>query len=154
MITLETNYSKKLGLPGYSSHQFSITLRTELAELSQVKAESNRLYQLLQQSVDNSIRETGYLPESNGNHTPKPTNGNGSSDVWQCSDKQKALILKVVEENLLDKNEVEAMAKDLFDTPVRMLNKLQASNFIDLLLKKHGGKQNGGRRGRLAGVAK
>jgi hypothetical protein len=29
MITLECNYSKKLGLPGYSSHQFAITLRTE-----------------------------------------------------------------------------------------------------------------------------
>lgn len=32
MITLEANYSKKIGLPGYSSHQFSITLRTEIAD--------------------------------------------------------------------------------------------------------------------------
>jgi hypothetical protein len=34
MITLECNYSKKIGLPGYSSHQFSITLRTESAALT------------------------------------------------------------------------------------------------------------------------
>ena len=33
MITLECNYSKKLGLPGYSSHQFAITLRTEITDL-------------------------------------------------------------------------------------------------------------------------
>ena len=61
MITLECNYSKKLGLPGYSSHQFSITLRTEISDLTQVQAESARLYKLLQEGVDTSIKETGYL---------------------------------------------------------------------------------------------
>ena len=59
MITLECNYSKKLGLPGYSSHQFAITLRTEIADLTQVQAESARLYKLLQEGVDISIKETG-----------------------------------------------------------------------------------------------
>ncbi len=39
-ITLEANYSKKLGLPGYSSHQYSVTVRTELADLNQVDVES------------------------------------------------------------------------------------------------------------------
>ena len=68
MITLECNYSKKLGLPGYSSHQFAITLRTEIADLTQVQAETARLYKLLQEGVDTSIKETGYLPtNSNGN---------------------------------------------------------------------------------------
>ncbi len=67
MITLECNYSKKIGLPGYSSHQFSITLRTEIADLTQVQAESARLYRLLQEGVDSSIKETGYLPATNGN---------------------------------------------------------------------------------------
>jgi len=52
MITLETNYSKKIGLPGYSSHQFSVSLKTELTDVSQVQQESTRLYGLLQQSVD------------------------------------------------------------------------------------------------------
>ena len=54
MITLECNYSKKLGLPGYSSHQFAITLRTEIADVNQVQAESARLYKLLQDGVDTS----------------------------------------------------------------------------------------------------
>ncbi|MGO9203643.1 MAG: hypothetical protein ACLQM8_24225 [Limisphaerales bacterium] len=44
MITLECNYSKKLGLPGYRSYQFSITPRTEIEDLPQVQAESARLY--------------------------------------------------------------------------------------------------------------
>jgi hypothetical protein len=56
MITLECNYSKKLGLPGYSSHQFSISLKTELADASQVQAESSRLYKLLQNGVDKPTR--------------------------------------------------------------------------------------------------
>jgi hypothetical protein len=34
MITLEANYSKKIGLPGYSSHQFSVTLKSELADIT------------------------------------------------------------------------------------------------------------------------
>ncbi len=76
MNTLECNYSKKLGLPGYSSHQFSITLRTELGDLGQVQAESARLYRLLQEGVDTSIRQIGYLPSVNGNGNG---NGNGSN---------------------------------------------------------------------------
>ena len=64
MITLECNYSKKLGLPGYSSHQFAITLRTEISDLTQVQPESARLYKLLQEGVDTSIKETGYLVRS------------------------------------------------------------------------------------------
>jgi DNA replication protein DnaC len=60
MITLECNYSKKIGLPGYSSHQFSITLRTEIADVNQVQQESARLYQLQQNGVDSSIQEIGY----------------------------------------------------------------------------------------------
>ena len=38
-IVLEANYAKKLGLPNFSSHQYSVTIRTELTDLSQVEAE-------------------------------------------------------------------------------------------------------------------
>jgi hypothetical protein len=31
MVILEATYSKKLGLPGYSSHQYSVTVRAEVA---------------------------------------------------------------------------------------------------------------------------
>ena len=51
-IILEAAYSKKLGLPNYSSHSYVVSIRTELSDLTQVEEESARLYSLLQQSVD------------------------------------------------------------------------------------------------------
>lgn len=154
MITLEANYSKKIGLPGYSSHQFSITLKTEIQDVSQVQNESARLYRVLQDSVDESIQEIGYLPETNGSsngnghnghsngHSIGYTNGRGNGDIWSCSAKQKELILKIVSENQLDKNQIEALAKERFNTPVKALNKLQASGLIKELLEKYPSKNS------------
>ena len=137
-ITLEANYSKKVGLPGYSSHQFSITLKTEIADLSQAQTESARLYTQLQDSVDQSICEVGWLPESNG------SNGNGhSGDAWNCSDKQRELITKLVGEHHLDKGEVDATSHDMFGVGVKDLNKLQASGLIERILDEHGGGRKG-----------
>ena len=50
-IRLIANYSKRLGLPGYSSHQFSVSVETELVATDDVAAESQRLYDLLQTNV-------------------------------------------------------------------------------------------------------
>ena len=163
MITLEANYSKKIGLPGYSSHQFSITLKSEIADLSKVQDESARLYQELQHAVDTSIQDVGYLPDGNGNgngNTPsRPsngrtthTNGNGNGkEVWNCSDKQRDLIIKIVDEHKLDKNDIEKLSQERFSKGVKALNKLEASGLIDELLEKHGGKQNGRNRFQKAG---
>ena len=62
MIKLIANYSKRLGLPGYSSHQFSVSCETEITNVSDVAAESARLYETLQQSVDEQIQTTGFVP--------------------------------------------------------------------------------------------
>ena len=59
MITLEANYSKKIGLPGYSSHQFSVTLKSELSDIAQAEKESARLYEVLQHSVDRNEQRPG-----------------------------------------------------------------------------------------------
>ncbi len=67
-IQLEANYSKKLGLPGYSSHQYSVTIRIELGDIKQVEAESARLYTLLQGCVDRDIQQTGFLPANGNGH--------------------------------------------------------------------------------------
>jgi hypothetical protein len=151
MITLECNYSKKLGLPGYSSHQFAITLRTEIADLAQVQQESARLYKLLQEGVDTSIKETGYLP-TNGKGKGKTNNGNGrgngnnqpaNNDAWNCSDKQRDLIQNIVNDHKLEKAKVESLAQDRFGKGVKALNKLEASGLIEELLEQTG--QNKGR---------
>jgi hypothetical protein len=146
-IHLEANYSKKLGLPGYSSHQYSVTIKTEVNDPNQVQAESNRLYQLLQTCVDSQIQRTGYLPDDRGATVPiNQANGNGGTETWACSAKQQALILEIVQEHQLDKNDIEKLAQDRFGKGVKQLNKLEASGLIDELLETHG-KQNGnGRR--------
>jgi hypothetical protein len=152
MITLEANYSKKIGLPGYSSHQYSVSLKTELADVTQVQTESARLYAVLQQSVDNNIQQVGFLPNGNGNgngngHSNGHTNGNGNcnghppmaeTDRWNCSDKQKELILKIVTEHKLDKTKIEQLALDRFAKGVKALNKLEASGLIEELLVQTG----------------
>ena len=142
-LILEANYSKKIGLPGYSSHQFMVTLRTEITDLNTVQAESDRLYGLLQTAVDSSLQRVGYLPE------PPPKNGNGnghSNDAWQCSPKQRKLILKITDEHKLDKVAVDQLAIDRFGKGVRQLNKLEMSGLLDELLEQVGQKPNNGRR--------
>ena len=146
-IILEAAYSKKLGLPNYSSHSYVVSIRTELSDLTQVEAESRRLYALLQQSVDQQIQQVGFLPEGTtyGLDQPAHSNGDGhpstqpkSSDTWVCSAKQKALVLSLVEQHSLDKQDVEALAKEMFGLPVKTLNRLQASGLIEELLERHG----------------
>lgn len=157
-IVLEANYAKKLGLPGYSSHQYSVSIRTELTNLSQVEAESAKLYHLLQDSVDGSIQEVGFMPDPNtygtshGNGTQTTeANGRGAhhasgSKAWACSDKQRELIEKIVAENNIDKTEVEQLAQEFFSVGVRQLNRLQASGLIDELLERFcGGNRKSGR---------
>ena len=160
-LKLIANYSKRLGLPGYSSHQFSVSVETEISNINDVAGESSRLYQTLQQSVDEEIQHTGFVPDhgygmdgkTNGNGSSNDhanrTNGNGSGnghtngngDGWTCSDKQRDLILKLVDEHSLDKGQVDDTSRDMFGVGVRELNKLQASGLIERILDEHGGRK-------------
>ena len=161
MLIIEANYSKKLGLPGYSSHQYSVTLRAEITDLSQVSAKSQELHALMQSCVDREIQQTGFLPGevvpiNNGNGH---TNGNGhhrstkpAEEPWQCSPKQKELIIKITDENKLDKNQVEQLAQDRFGKGVRQLNKLEASGLIEELLEQTGQSKPRNQRFQKAGV--
>jgi hypothetical protein len=152
MITLEANYSKKLGLPGYSSHQYSLTVRKEVGDISQVENESRQLFATLQSNVDRDIQNTGFLPGANGNGHRNGGNGNGNGhgngqrpadERWKCSDKQRNYILEIVAESKLDKMEVEKLAQERFGKPVKALNKLEASGLIEELIERTGGKGQG-----------
>jgi hypothetical protein len=145
-LIIEANYSKKIGLPGYSSHQYSLTLRAEVSDVSQVSAKSQELHGLMQECVDRELQQTGFLPgiepaKTNGNGR---SNGNGNGhqkpedDKWNCSDKQRDLIIKITDENKLDKNNVEKLAHDRFGKGVKQLNKLEASGLIEELLEQTG----------------
>jgi hypothetical protein len=154
-IKLIANYSKRLGLPGYSSHQFSVSVETELVTTDNIPQESERLYKLLQTNVDNQILQTGFVPPGDYGMEPSgtvsdqesnspPTNVSEISNwqhgsAWKCSDKQKDLIQKLVAEHDLDKNEIDHLARQRFGKGVRQLNKIEASGLIDELLENHGG---------------
>ncbi|MGL5018212.1 MAG: hypothetical protein ACRDBP_08780, partial [Luteolibacter sp.] len=73
-IKLIANYSKRLGLPGYSSHQFSVSVETELNAAGDIAAESERLYQLLQSNVDEQILHTGFVPPGDYGMDPPEEN--------------------------------------------------------------------------------
>jgi hypothetical protein len=163
-IKLNANYSKKLGLPQYSSHSFSASVEVELTDITHVEAEVQKLYQLLQHSVDQEIQHAGFIPgsdgHSNGRAQPQP-NGNGRSypvqqngrssngsnghpppraagDAWNCTDGQRGFILRIVSDNKIEKSEVEDLSQQLFGIGVKQLNKMQASQLIEDLLVKAG----------------
>lgn len=134
-ITIEANYSKKLGLPEYSSHQYSVTVRTEVTDLAEIEAESSRLYSLLQSSVDREIREAGWLPgRGNVPESRVAVVATPGEAAWRCSDRQRALIVKIVEENGLEREAVNDLAVQRTGKGVRELNRLEASALIDELL--------------------
>jgi len=151
-IHLEANYSKKLGLPGFSSHQFSLTLKTEVSDLAHVQDQSSSLYDLLQSCVDRDIQKIGYLPDNgSGNMNGHQNNGNGKGETWNCSPKQQNLILKIVEQHQLERTKVEALAQERFGKTVRALNKPEMSGLIDELLAQTAGIANGNQRRRFSG---
>jgi len=150
-IKLSANYSKKLGLPQYSSHSFSASVEVELNDITQVEAEVQKLYQLLQQSVDQEIQQPGFVPatSNNGNSRAVPhqkeraqqVNGSGrtpaqpNADRWNCTDGQRGFILRIVNENPgITKQVAEDLSQQLFGIGVKQLNKMQASQLIEDLL--------------------
>src|SRR5438128_5880297 len=120
-IKLSAAYSKKARLQGYSSHSFSVSIETELQNLDNVRQESARLYDSLQQAVDQQIQKTGFVPPD-GYGMEVDKNG-----AWNCSQKQRELIEKIAKENKLDQNAVDSLANEMFGASARALNKLQAS---------------------------
>ena len=156
-VILQMTYSKKLELPNFSSHQCSVSLQAEIADISQITGETKRLYALVQDAVDREIQEVGYLPDATtyGMHPPgngaersssNPDSDPGGRSAWKCSEKQRQLVEKIVREKDLDKREIEDLANEMFGAGVKQLNRLQASGLIDELLERHGGQRrnNGG----------
>jgi len=144
-IKIIGSYAKKLGLPGYSSHSFSVSAEVEITDLEDVRGEATLLYQTLQEAVDAEIVHIGYIPGGKGDKTPQ--NGNGSHPVrntqpitdnnWSCSEKQKELLLKLVSRSRLSKDEIENLAVQRFGVGVKNLNRLQASGLISELIEQN-----------------
>ncbi len=163
-IKLIANYSKRLGLPGYSSHQFEVSIETEITHTSELASETERLYGSLQAAVDGQIQQVGFVP---GEHygtqaTQRPVPGASSSQTtsassvrqtppasapegsvetvpaWKCSEKQQSLILELAGKAGLDDSALNELASRRFNKSVAMLNRMEASGLIDELMNRSG----------------
>jgi len=104
----------------------------------------------MQESTSRNAPQTngnGHSSRHNGNgHQRNGNNGNGynppqrNTETWNCTDGQKGLILKVVNESKMPKDEVENLAQQMFGVGVKQLDKMQASQIIEELLEKTGKK--------------
>ena len=154
-ILLEIHYDKRLGLPGYSSHDFGVSLKTEVTDLDQIRQESERAYQILQKSVDSQIIHRGYVPDqvnnsgvTNQEEKDNTSEGIGKNDnnteKWNCTVRQRDLILNVLERNNLDPQTPNELGMELHGKKMDRLTKLQVSGVITELLNRFGRKKNKG----------
>ena len=145
-IKLNTSYSKKLGLPGYSSHAFSASVEVELSDLSDVGTECARLYGLLQGAVDGEIRNPGFVPEASSNSDDQRQRRGRrralpDNESRPCSDRQRSLIDRVAHENKLPPDELESLALQHGGAALDALDKAGASRLIDALFERFGSKR-------------
>ena len=158
-IKLIANYSKRLGLPGYSSHQFEVSIETEIGNTSELDFAAERLYSSLQSAVDAQIKQVGFVPDASygsrcvsGTSLPAmrqaprlPVQSSSISKAshpeepaWHCSDKQKQVILSLARKNGINDSALHDLAVLCFSKGVSQLNKLEASTLINELIAKSG----------------
>lgn len=139
-ILVEARYAKRLGLPGYSSHEYALTVRTEVSEADMVRPESARLYRLLQDAVDREMQVSGYTPqlpateETPPDHGPASDVSESTANGWLCSARQKELILAIAEERQVPLEKVVILSQERFGKEPRQLSRRQASALISRLL--------------------
>jgi len=129
--------SKKVGQANYGSAGYSLTVQSEVSNLDQVREESRRLYNLLNDSVNSEL--SGENQEEK--RAEWPTIVRNTPQEYKCSDKQRDLILKIINENEVDRADVESLSLEMFgNSDLKSLNKLQASGIIDEMLNRWGKK--------------
>ena len=98
------------------------------------------------------MQSTGFVPDGEYGSTERtpssqvashrPAVNASPSKPWKASDKQRELVLKLVENAGLEIEVVEAISEEMFghgDLPE--LNKIQMSGLIDELLSRYGKRQ-------------
>ncbi len=154
-IKLIAHYSKRLGLPGYSSHQFEVSIETEITNPADVQAVSANIYNTLQSAVGAQIQQVGFVPDEQygkqGNYSAQPdTPAPSQEERWQCTEKQQSMILRQGRRCGMALAELDGLAQKRFGKPVSALNSMEASGIIKELMERTGDAQahsNAGRGG-------
>ena len=139
-ILLEFKYDKRLGLPGYSSHDFGVSMRTEVNNMDEIQEESERAYRLLQKSVDAQLRNPGFVASEDGKEQKGEENQTEKTDPqqWNCTERQRGLILKIIGQNNLPESEVDRVAEEVTGRRMSELQKGQASLIVGEILDRWG----------------
>jgi hypothetical protein len=140
-ILLQFDYNKKLGLPGFSSHSFGISMKAEVADVETIGEEAAKAYSILQQSVDSQIASPGLIPSENRKAKQIRSKGDKEKtnpDKWNCSVRQRGLLMTILERNDLDPEVVDDLANDLCGRPMSHLGKSQVSEVIGQVLDRWG----------------
>ena len=147
-ILLEFNYGKKLGLPGFSSHNFGVSMKAEVNDPEAIPQEAERVYSILQQSVDSQIANPGFIPSVNGKIEIKEPEVD--PDKWNCTERQKGLLLTILDRNGLEPIVVEDLSREIHGRSMADLGKMQVSAVIGEVLDRWG-KHPKNANGRTAG---
>ena len=135
-IVLKATYSTGLTQAGLSSHRFSLSMRTKVADLTQVETESARLYAVLQASVEKLLQNHRSVPQNQNGSGDCPRRSLGrdqNHDTWACSRKQRKLLWRFIANCNLDWSFIERAAQERFGKSVRALNQSQARELIRVL---------------------
>ena len=135
---LKATYTTGLTQTDLSDHRFSLSVRTKVADLTQVETECARLYAVLQASMENVLQNHGSLPLNlNGHgerrHIIRSLRGDQNRSTWACSRKQRKLLRRFIAKCNLDWSFIERAAQERFAKPVQALNQSQARELIRVL---------------------
>ena len=156
-VLIDINYTKKLGLPNYSSHSLGIGLKAEAQDLDGVRGEGEKVYGLLQESVDAQLARRGFIPGETGNGkdleggtlddppgTEEPDFEQTDPESWQCSPKQRTLILDILGRHDLQSSIVDAIAWQIHGRSMMEVTPREASAVVGEILERFGKRSNGG----------
>ena len=146
-VLLQFDYNKRLGLPAFSSHSFGITMKAEVTDLARIGEETERAYGLLQSAVDSQIVHQRYVSNEdkgeNGTDQVQKTQvkvngGSTDPDKWNCTVRQRGLLMTILERNDLDPEVVDDLSQELHGRPMSDLGKAQVSEVIGQVLNRWG----------------
>ena len=145
-ILLEFNYAKKLGLPHFSSHNFGVSVKSEVQDPEAIPEEARRLYSVLQGSVDEQIVKPGFLPGEEKETEPTDIQSTEEQaqaeepdpDSWHCSEKQRALILDILGRSSLPLSIADSTALHLHGRPMQQLDRRESTAVVGEILERYG----------------
>ena len=108
--------------------------------MEEIQEESEKAYRLLQQSVDAQLSNSGFIQSENGKDTESKGNQANETDPekWNCTERQRGLILKILSQNDLPESSVEQVAQELHGRSMSELQKGQASLVVGEVLDRWG----------------